>query len=244
MPSLDDLPTELINNVSTSLECADILAMHYADRKLSFATPDAFFRSFVHVTVSCSHSGLRRLEALAQQQDAVQAIKQVTLHTLTFKPMADMAGLLLKDEPNPATRVYADMRETLVRCLNQFLNQFLNLEVITATNESLDGSYSDHAREPSRSSKLDHLNKTRSHRRLYQRSWKPLIIHEKTGFTHGYVVILSVLPALQKHVKFNLTIDYTSFGPGRAPFYLSRPARVMQSSSNTQREQQCLELIR
>jgi hypothetical protein len=66
MPSLDDLPTELINNVSTSLDCADILAMHYGDRKLSFATTDAFFRSLVHVTVSYSHSGLRRLEALAQ----------------------------------------------------------------------------------------------------------------------------------------------------------------------------------
>jgi hypothetical protein len=181
MHSLDDLPTEFIKNVSTSLDCADILAMRHTDRSLPFTITDAFVRSFAHVTVSCSHSGLRRLEALAQKQDAVQAIKHVTLHTLTFKAMADMAGLLLKDEPNPATRIYADMRETLGRCLNQFLN----LEVITATNESSDGSYSDHARGPSWSSKLDHLNKTRSHRRLYQRSWKPLIIHEKAGFTDG-----------------------------------------------------------
>jgi hypothetical protein len=132
------------------------------------------------------------------------------------------------------------MRETLGRCLNQFLN----LEVITATNESSDDSYSDHARGPSWSSKIDHLNKTRSHRRLYRRSWKPWIIDEKAGFTHGYEVVLSVLPALQKHFKTNLIIDYTSFGPGRAPLYLSRSSRVTQSSSNAQREQQCLELIR
>jgi hypothetical protein len=170
MPSLNDLPTDLINNISMSLDRANILAMCYVDRTLASTTTDAFFRSFTHIGVSCSAAGLRRLEALVQKQDTTQNIKHVTLHTLTFKDMvdmADMAGLVPEGEPNPSVRVCADMRKTLLRCLNLLPK----LEVITATNELLSSNANDHFTGPGLSSELDSFYRTEFWRAVDDRHW-------------------------------------------------------------------------
>jgi hypothetical protein len=64
MSFLNNLPTELISNVCTSLDTADIAALRYSDRKLAMSKTDAFLGSFTSIEVSCSDAGLSRLEAI------------------------------------------------------------------------------------------------------------------------------------------------------------------------------------
>ena len=53
--SLNDLPMELIYNISKHLNYADIVALRHASRPLVYTTQDSFMHKFDDkVTVTCS----------------------------------------------------------------------------------------------------------------------------------------------------------------------------------------------
>jgi hypothetical protein len=223
MSFLNNLPAELIDNICARLHTADIVALRHSDRKLAFSTTNFFLDALTSIKVSCSDAGLFRLKSMVSppmveyKQEIIRSIKHVAIHTPTYKDVADMAESQPKDEKSRSLRAYARLRKTLIDCLNQFPN----LEAVTATNEVLNNNHDRYIKGLWWSPELDPLHRAG----IWRESDHPWWVRndKRAGHTYGYEVILSMLPTLRNHVEFNLVVDYALHGCGtEEPFCLER----------------------
>jgi hypothetical protein len=100
MPSLNDLPAELITPICGNLHHADIVSLRHTSRALATGSADGFRdASLDSITVTCSKAGLERLEflmttnapAYVNVPERVNQINHVTINVLTPSRLKELA---------------------------------------------------------------------------------------------------------------------------------------------------------
>jgi hypothetical protein len=144
MPSLSDLPAELITSICGSLDHADIVLLRHTSRILATGSADGVRdASLDSTTVTFSKAGLERLEfftttnasAFVNIPERVSQIKHVTIHILAPSRLKELADACDDGQENPYLLAYGKVRIALINALNRLPN----LESITVTNETFKG---------------------------------------------------------------------------------------------------------
>lgn len=156
------------------------------------------------ISISCSKTGLQRLEKLTTFGGAdddgkgvlVNKIKHVVVHTLTAQRLLEVASSLRPQtfKCNRFVCAYATMRSMLIKGLNALPN----LRTMTITNDAFRGSTSSDP-EMDQYPDIDPFFKALQGTN-YARVSQPR--------HYGYELLLSIVPDLHRKVKLNLTIDY------------------------------------
>jgi hypothetical protein len=137
MPSITDLPFELIGNVSSNLNLSSVLALRHTNRRLTVNSATALTQCS-EITITCSKAGLERLAKLVTISDSEEAgikqklvanIEHVTIHMVTAQRLVELAESFADNEgdensfydegdENPFSCTYVYMRKTIIAGLN------------------------------------------------------------------------------------------------------------------------------
>jgi hypothetical protein len=145
MPSLHDLPAELLDSVCADLSQSDNLSLRLVNRQMASNMTDYFIEQFDSISVTCSCEGLDRLEKLvavpSDQHFILEKVKHITIYVLTPRRLHALADMMDDEEEgseegsevdsDPYLLAYMRVREVLIRGLNAFPN----LEAVTVTNQ-------------------------------------------------------------------------------------------------------------
>jgi hypothetical protein len=144
MPSLNDLPAELITPICGNLDHANIVSLRHTSRALATGSADGFRdASLDSITVTCTKAGLERLEflmtinapAYVNVPERVNQIKHVTINVLTPSRLKELADTCDDSKENTYLLAYTKVRTTLINALYKLPN----LESITIMNETFNG---------------------------------------------------------------------------------------------------------
>lgn len=124
MPTLNDLPPELIGNIASYLDPSTLLALRHTSKQLVVNNTYPFMNGFSTITVTCSKAGLARLAKMTDFEDSdstsedsteravCEKVEHVVLHVLTGYWLVEMAKDFDAnvDKHLPAKRAYAHGR--------------------------------------------------------------------------------------------------------------------------------------
>ncbi|KAF2826306.1 hypothetical protein CC86DRAFT_467054 [Ophiobolus disseminans] len=135
MPTITDLPGELLDSICGDLSRSDILSLRHASRQMVHNLRFNFEEQFDSIHATCSKAGLKRLGQLTllprDRRHTLDRITHVTIHVLTDYRLRELAQSFAKSVGHPYFWAYSRTRRVLVHVLNTFPN----LKAITITNE-------------------------------------------------------------------------------------------------------------
>jgi hypothetical protein len=211
MPSLHDLPAELLDSVCADLSQSDNLSLRLVNRQMASNMTDYFIEQFDSISVTCSCEGLDRLEkpvaVPSDQHFILEKVKHITIYVLTPRRLHALADMMDDEEEgseegsevhsDPYLLAYMRVREVLIRGLNAFPN----LEAVTVTNQVFE-----HHSEPEVSERDDQNYNDYEHEVTVEMD--PLRdFHGEERFVE---IVLSIMPDLNSQdIELRMILNYS-----------------------------------
>jgi hypothetical protein len=206
MPSLIDLPTELISQICGYLDRKDTISLRHTSRQLAIKSLNGLIQIFDSLIVTCSKAGLDRLAALVAKPTETPAknlclktVKHVTIHVLTAFRLKELTESV---DNQTGTKSYFHAYVKVRKVLKDGLNALPNLETITFTNDL----YDEHVLDP----KLDLAEESRSNP-LVEGLPRPTSsrMYQKRHALYAFESALGVVSALNNQdIDLRVVINY------------------------------------
>jgi hypothetical protein len=229
MPTLSNLPPELIIQIARGIDQKDKLALRHTSKRLVVTSAAPFMGSLQKITVTCSKAGLARLAAMTRlagkgaemnlKRQILGSIEHVVIHTLSASRLVELAQSLDPDTGKAPSDygILAYLRGLVTGSENDqpFLRAYMymqttlvngfnampNLKLITVTNENFEDKL-----EPTL--KLAGIQGIDP---LLEAAMPKHHFTKKSPRLYAYESVLSVVPSLKKHdVKLDVIIDFAN----------------------------------